>query len=71
MAVLSNSENLDSVKLEKVIGEYLFTEKTPLRDEIVSLMNVRPSLKQRGQKADSIIRQITEFIDTFISGIAA
>ena len=33
---LSKEENLDAEKLEKIIGEYLFTEKTPMRDDIVA-----------------------------------
>ncbi len=44
---LSQEENLDSEKLQAVIGNYLFTEKKPLRDEIIGMLNKRPSLKER------------------------
>jgi len=40
---LSEEEGLDSEKLEKVIGDYMFTEKIPLRDDIIGTMNTRPS----------------------------
>lgn len=67
---LSNEENLNANKLEKVIGDYLFTEKIPLRDDIIDTMNTRPSLKERKTKAERITNKILEFVETFISGIS-
>ncbi|MBV2196641.1 MAG: type I restriction endonuclease subunit R [Flavobacterium sp.] len=69
MVVLSEEENLDAVKLQKVIGNYLFTERLPLRDDIIGVMNTRPSLKERGATAERITSKILHYIDTFISGI--
>jgi type I restriction enzyme R subunit len=66
---LSKEEGLDSDKLEKVIGDYMFTEKIPLRDDIIGTMNTRPSLKERKTKAERITNKILEFVETFISGI--
>lgn len=66
---LSEEEGLDSDKLEKVIGDYMFTEKIPLRDDIIGTMNTRPSLKERKTKAERITNKILEFVETFISGI--
>lgn len=66
---LSEEEGLDSEKLEKVIGDYMFTEKIPLRDDIIGTMNTRPSLKERKTKAERITNRILEFVETFISGI--
>ncbi len=66
---LSKEEDLDSDKLEKVIGDYMFTEKIPLRDDIIGTMNTRPSLKERKTKAERITNRILEFVETFISGI--
>ncbi|SHJ66779.1 type I restriction enzyme, R subunit [Maribacter aquivivus] len=67
---LSDKEDLDAIKLEKVIGDYLFTEKKPLRDDIVDLMNERPSLKERKIKSERVTSKILKFIETFISGIS-
>ena len=67
---LSKEENLDSEKLQKLIGDYLFTEKTPLRDDVISALKQRPSLKKRGKTAERIISKILDFVDTFISGIS-
>ncbi|MGG6230953.1 type I restriction endonuclease subunit R [Tenacibaculum sp. SDUM215027] len=66
---LSEEEGLDSEKLEKVIGDYMFTEKIPLRDDIIGTMNTRPSLKERKTKAERITNKILEFVETFINGI--
>jgi len=66
---LSEEEGLDPTKLEKVIGDYMFTEKVPLRDDIIGTMNKRPSLKERKTKAERITNKIIEFVGTFINGI--
>ena len=66
---LIEDENLDSEKTRKVIGDYLFTEQIPLRDEIIGAMKERPSLKDRGSIAERITSRILEFVETFISGM--
>lgn len=66
---LSEEENLDADRLEEVIGNYLFTEKKPMRDEVISLLNKRPSLKERGTLAERITSRILSFVETFINGI--
>lgn len=68
---LSKEENLDSDKIQKLIGDYLFTEKIPLRDDIIGAMNKRPSLKDRGATAERILAKMLAFVETFISGIAS
>ncbi|MPQ46993.1 HsdR family type I site-specific deoxyribonuclease [Marinifilum sp. N1E240] len=67
---MSEEENLDSNKLERLIGDYLFTEKQPLRDDVISMMNNRPALKERRSTAERITSKIVKFVETFISGIA-
>ena len=66
---LCEEENLDSEKLQEVIGNYLFTEKIPLRDEIIGIMNKRPNLKERKPVAERVTDKILEFVEIFISGI--
>ena len=66
---LSTEENLDLEKVEKVIGDYLFTEKLPLRDEIIGTMKTRPRLNERGKSAERVTDKILNFVETFISGI--
>lgn len=67
---LSEEENLDADKLQQVIGDYLFTEKKPLRDDIIGALKKRPTLKERGKTAERITSKILQFIDTFINGIS-
>ena len=66
---LSAAEGLDMDGLQKVIGDYLFTEKTPLRDEIIDIMNTRPGLKERRAITERIIDKIKAFVETFIDGV--
>ena len=68
---ISKEENLDPEQLQNVIGDFLFTEKKPLRDDVINMMNKRPKLKERATVAERITNKITEFVETFISGIAS
>jgi len=68
---ITKEENLNSNELERVIGNYLFTEKTPMRDEVIGMMKERPSLKERASTSERIIGKIYDFVETFISGIAS
>lgn len=65
-----DEENLDPIKLEEIIGKYMFTEMKPLRDDVVGMMNTKPGLKERGITAERITDKIYNFVNTFISGIA-
>jgi len=66
---LSDSEGLEQEGLQKVIGDYLFTEKSPMRDDVVSIMTKRPSLKERRSVSERIISKIKTFVQTFIDGV--
>lgn len=67
---ISKEEALDQDKLEHVIGEYLFTDKQPLREDIVGLMIQKTSLKERSSKIERVTHKIYDFVNTFISGFA-
>jgi len=67
---LSREEDLDAQKLQGIIANYLFTEKKPLRDDIIATMNHKPKLTERGKLADRITDRILKFVETFISGIS-
>jgi type I restriction enzyme R subunit len=66
---LSETEGLDLDGLEKVIGDYLFTEKSPMRDDVIGIMSKRPALKERGSISERIISKIKSFVETFIDGV--
>jgi len=65
---LAEEEGLDTEKLEKLVGDYLFTSKKPLRNDVVEAMGQKPSLTDRAPTAERIIDKIFNFIDTFING---
>lgn len=68
---LSEDEQLEPEQLEEVIARYIYTEKEPLRDEVVSIMKAKPSLAKRKTTAERVIGKIVSFVETFISGIEA
>ena len=63
-------ENLSAEKTEKLIEDYLFAEREPLRDEILDLIEgEKPSLLQRKTLGERILKKIMVFVDTFINGM--
>ena len=66
---LSQTEGLDFEGLQKVIGDYLFTEKVPMRDDVIGIMSKRPSLKDRASISERIIGKIKAFVETFLDGV--
>lgn len=68
---LVKEENLSEHKTEKLIEDYLFAERQPLRDEVLDLIEGdKPSLLQRKTIGDKLLKRIIEFVDTFINGMA-
>jgi type I restriction enzyme R subunit len=69
---LVKEESLSAEKTEKLIEDYLFAERVPLRDEVLELINgEKPSLLQRKKIGDRILKRILDFVETFINGMAA
>ncbi len=67
---LVQEENLSAEKTEKLIEDYLFAEREPLRDEILDLIEgEKPSLLQRKTIGERILKKIMVFVDTFINGM--
>ena len=58
LETLTKEEDLNFDKIQKLIGDYLFTEKEPLRDNLIEAMNYRPSLKERRSVAERISAKI-------------
>lgn len=69
---LVKEENLNTEKTEKTIEDYLFSEREPLRDEVLELIEgENPTLLQRKKTGDRILNRIKSFVETFINGINA
>ena len=69
LVALSEAEGLNPEGLERILGSYLFTERAPMRDEIIEIMKTRPKLRERSTIAERIIDKIRDFVDTFIEGV--
>lgn len=70
-AKLVQEEGLSAEKTEKVIEDYLFAEREPMRDEILDLIEgEQPSVLQRKKVGERILGKILNFVETFINGIS-
>src|SRR5690606_1144479 len=69
--LLVNEENLSEEKTEKLLENYLFAEREPLRDEILELIEgEKPSILQRKNTGERILNKIINFVDTFVNGMS-
>ncbi len=63
-------ENLSSERTQKLIEDYLFAEREPLRDELLNLIDgEKPSVLKRKSIGDSILKKLMNFVNTFINGV--
>lgn len=68
---LVQEENLSADKTHKLIENYLFAEREPLRDEVLDLIEgEKPSVLVRKKIGDKILNKIVGFVETFINGVA-
>jgi len=67
---LVSTENLSKDRTQELIENYLYSEKEPMRDDILDLIDgERPTLLQRKKIGDRILSKVIEFVETFINGI--
>lgn len=68
---LIEEEKLSSDKTQKLIEQYLFAEREPLRDEVLDLIEgEKPSVLQRKKLGDQILSKIISFVETFVNGLS-
>lgn len=67
---LVKEENLSSDKTQRLIEQYLFAEREPLRDEVLDLIEgEKPSVLKRKTIGDQILGKILKFVEVFVSGV--
>ncbi|MDQ6961919.1 MAG: type I restriction endonuclease subunit R [Mariprofundaceae bacterium] len=66
LASICHDEQLNVEKVEMMIHQHLFTEITPLRDEVVAAMLHKPKLMQRKKLAQRALDKIMGFIEIFL-----
>ncbi|WP_421811068.1 type I restriction endonuclease subunit R [Flagellimonas sp.] len=63
-------ENLSSERTQKLIEDYLYAEREPLRDELLNLIEGdKPSVLKRKTIGDRLLKKVVNFVDTFINGM--
>jgi type I restriction enzyme R subunit len=67
---ICKEEKLIPTKLQDVIENYLFTERKPLREEIVNTLEIKPKIRERRTIIERVSNKIFDFVETFISGMA-
>lgn len=69
--LLVKEEQLSAEKTQGLIEDYLYAERTPMRDEVLDLIEgTKPTLLQRQKIGDRILSKILNFVDTFINGMS-
>ncbi|UKJ07923.1 type I restriction endonuclease subunit R [Solitalea lacus] len=66
---LCAEENLMPEKLQEVIGNYLFTERKPLRDDVFEILQEKPKLLERKKIIERVLSKIINYVNTFIDGV--
>ncbi|WP_297089430.1 type I restriction endonuclease subunit R [uncultured Draconibacterium sp.] len=67
---ICREEHLVPVKLQDVIENYLYTERKPLREDIVGTLETKPKIRDRKTIIERVTSRIYGFVDTFVSGMA-
>lgn len=67
---LVEEENLEEDKTQKLIEDYLYAEREPLRDHLLDLIKGnKPSVLHRKKIGDRLLQKVTGFVETFINGM--
>ena len=55
--------------MQALIDDYLFTEREPLRDDIVNVLQEKPKILERKTIVERVIAKMKAFVETFIEGL--
>ena len=70
-AVLLQEEKLSKDKTQSLIENFLYSEKQPMRNDILELLEgEKPTLLIRKKTGNRILNKILVFVETFINGIS-
>lgn len=64
----ASEENLNPQKLQELIEDYLFSQRTPTRQEVIETLEVQPSVLQRKTIGEKLLIRFRNFVDTFFGG---
>jgi type I restriction enzyme R subunit len=60
-------EKLNADKLKKLTEDYIFTQRTPTKQEVVDVLENQPSIMQRSSIGDIILNKFMNFVNTFFN----
>lgn len=60
-------EQLNPDKLQKLTEDYLFSQRTPTKQEVVDVLVNQPSILQRATVGDIILNKFMNFVNTFFN----
>lgn len=66
---LYQEEQLVPDLLRGAVENYLFTERAPLREDVVNIMENKPKLLERKPVAERVIEKIMAFVGAFYEGV--
>lgn len=65
-AVLCSEENLKVDEVEKVIGNYIYDERVPLKKDIENTLKVKPKLLERRKVTSRVSDKILDYVGKFM-----
>jgi len=60
-----SDEKMDATKLKKLVEDYLFSQRTPTRQEVINTLEQQPSVLQRKSIGEVLLLKFRGFVDTF------
>ena len=66
---LIQEEKLIPSEVHKIIDHYIFSEKKPLRDDIVGALETKPTILQRTPIITRVTEKLMKFIEIFINDL--
>lgn len=67
---ICEEENLDQKQFKNLMETYIFTGKEPLKEDIFTCLENRPSILQARQIGNRIVERMKEYVDVFVTGMA-
>lgn len=66
---LCQEEGIKAENLQQIIADYLFTERKPMPDAIIKMLERKPKVLERRPIIERVTQKILNFVDVFINGI--
>lgn len=66
---LCKDENIPPEKVSEIIEKYIFTQRKPLPDTIVDMLETKPKILERRPIIERITDKILDFVEVYINGM--